>query len=50
MKEAGERAEREWRVREGMVGVEGLVGGEKTRWKWDVQELIDWWVGMVLVV
>lgn len=56
VKRAGESAEREWRKREGMVGVEG-IGGEqnnatKPRW-WErtctAQGLADWWIERVLV-
>ncbi len=59
VKEAGEEAEREWRKREGMVGVGGLGGGADRdgassglRWregKWTVQEGIDWWVEKALI-
>ena len=54
---AGERAEREWREREGMVGVEGLgavAHNPKSSWekgagsKWGVQEAVDWWVAQVI--
>ncbi|MCJ1486665.1 hypothetical protein MMC06_006843, partial [Schaereria dolodes] len=51
VKRAGEMAEKEWREREGMVGVEGLsVDGFKEKgWGGSgricgVQELVDWWV------
>lgn len=61
VRRAGERAEREWREREGMVGVEGLDegfgGGGGGRWKgvwggWEgdgVQGFVDWVVEMGLV-
>ena len=53
---AGEHAEKEWREREGMVGVEGIGGGPESsirgRW-WEseslVQEFFDWWVEKVIV-
>lgn len=56
VKRAGERAEREWRKREGMVGVEG-IGGVQTHaaqlsW-WEkvctAQGLVDWWIENLLV-
>lgn len=56
VKRAGENAEREWRKREGMEGVEG-IGGEqnnaaKLRW-WErvttVQGLADWWIENALI-
>ena len=56
LKRAGESAEKEWRKREGMVGVE-VIGGmqnnaAKIRWWKDVctaQGLSDWWIENVLV-
>ena len=56
---AGERAEREWREREGMVGVKGLGGQDKfgvgktgfLRGGWEgcgIQDLVDWVGEMVL--
>lgn len=56
VKRAGESAEREWRKREGMVGVEGIGGVEKNaaelRW-WKrvctAQGLSDWWIENVLI-
>lgn len=51
---AGMLAEKEWREKEGMVGVEGIGGGRdrrKRRWwdgDWTVQGISDWWVEGVL--
>lgn len=60
VKSAGEIAEREWRVREGMVGVEGLgqmPGHERKGWvrtamsgQWTLQDLADWVAGQLLEV
>ena len=62
VRRAGEEAEREWREREGMVGVKGLesavggIGGEETLWerwrrgRWGVQELVDWGVERCVVL
>ncbi|KAL8824549.1 MAG: hypothetical protein Q9191_004974 [Dirinaria sp. TL-2023a] len=49
VKRAGELAEREWREREGMVGVGGIGGGleQGNAWweeQWTVQGVVDWWV------
>lgn len=51
IRRAGETAEKEWRKREGMVGVEGIGGGSdahlETRQRfgqWTMQEWMDWWV------
>ena len=48
---AGVQAEKEWREREGMVGVDGIGGGQiktaHTNWltcEWSMQALVDWWV------
>ena len=57
VRRAGFVAEKEWREREGMVGVEGLGGvdAEKLRGKerrdgeWTVQGVVDWWVDGMLV-
>ena len=52
VRRAGELAEKSWREREGMVGVEGLnvnVGNEKGSMIWGIQETMDWWVSRVLV-
>lgn len=62
VRRAGERAEREWREREGMVGVEGLGGlgggygvgggGKGVLGGWErcgLQDLVDWVVEMGLV-
>lgn len=54
-KRAGEAAEREWRKREGMVGVQGIGGthddGTTSRW-WGnyptAQGLLDWWIQAVI--
>jgi len=55
VRKAGALAEKEWREREGMVGVEGIEGGQahsstKSWWEKDrtVQGLMDWWVAKVL--
>ncbi len=53
---AGEKAEKEWREMEGMVGVKGIGGGQeeltKGRW-WKresmVQDFVDWWVEKLIV-
>ena len=52
---AGARAEREWREREGMAGVDGTGGGQEEaanrHWwekKWTMQASVDWWVRTVL--
>lgn len=60
VKRAGEIAEQEWRVREGMVGVEGLgemPGQVKRGWvrrflsgEWTLQGVVDWVVGELVVV
>ena len=59
VKRAGETAEMEWRVREGMVGVEGLgeVPGNRKRGlrtalsgDWTLQGVIDWTVGQLVEV
>ena len=49
---AGIEAEKEWREREGMVGVAGIGGGQpdtvQISWltsEWSMQALMDWWVG-----
>jgi hypothetical protein len=56
VKRAGERAERDWRLRQGLEkqrrGLKGLVsdsagGRERGGSKGRVQEGIDWWVSMV---
>ena len=49
VRRAGEVAEREWREREGMVGVGGIGGGleQGNGWweeHWTVQGWVDWWV------
>ena len=56
VRRAGSVAEKEWREREGMVGVDGLGGGReelgKKGWwegEWTVQGIVDWWVEGVLV-
>ena len=54
IKEAGEQAEREWREREGLVGVAGLVGGKeeaKKKWPqfgWNLQDMMDCWIAMMI--
>lgn len=51
---AGVLAEKQWREKEGMVGVEGIGGGKEMgqgRWwegEWTVQGISDWWVEGVL--
>jgi hypothetical protein len=62
VKNAGEEAERQWREKEGMVGVKGLetavgnVGGEDTPLKrflqgdWSVQGISDWAVDSLVIV
>ncbi len=55
-KRAAARAEKEWREKEGMVGVEGLGGPMEEKAKrmwyrgdWTLQGFVDWWVDGVLV-
>ena len=56
VKLAGENAEKEWREREGMVGVKGIGGGQgalaKGRW-WEReslgQDFVDWWIDKLVV-
>ena len=60
VKRAGEVAEEEWRVKEGMVGIEGLgqlAGQEKKgllrmviSGDWTLQDLLDWFVGQLIEV
>lgn len=60
VKRAGEIAEKEWRVKEGMVGVEGLgemPGQEGQGWlrrafsgNWTLQGVVDWVVGQLVEV
>lgn len=62
VRRAGEEAEREWREREGMVGVKGLeravgrIGGDKSLWirfmegELGLQELVDWGVERCVVL
>jgi hypothetical protein len=60
---AGEEAERQWRIKEGMVGVDGLetlpdsVEGHGSSildalWtgRWTLQKVVDWGVGKVIDV
>jgi IBR domain, a half RING-finger domain len=59
-KRAGEAAEREWRIKEGMVGVEGLgemSGHQRKGWLWTVtsgdwtlQGVVDWFAGQLIEV
>lgn len=56
VKRAGELAENEWRKREGMVGVEGIGGGQdgvSEIMKWEgyliAQGWADWWVEKTIV-
>lgn len=55
VRKAGAMAEKEWREKEGMMGVEGIGGGQeevvKRVWwegSWTVQGIADWWVEGVL--
>lgn len=62
VRRAGENAERDWRRREGMVGVKGLegavgkIGGEESLWDrfrrgdLGLQDLVDWGVERCVVV
>jgi hypothetical protein len=60
VKRAGEVAEEKWRVKEGMVGIEGLgqlPGQEKKgllrtviSGDWTLQDLLDWFVGQLIEV
>lgn len=52
---AGQLAEQEWRGREGMVGVDGIGGGQHEMglgrlWKdeWTLQDVVDWYVARLL--
>ena len=59
---AGDMAEREWRVKEGMVGVAGLdeaagrLDGKTKKFarfwngEWTVQGVVNWVVGRLVVV
>ena len=55
VRKAGAMAEREWREKEGMVGVKGVGGGQeiaasKALWEkdWTIQDVLDCWVENVL--
>lgn len=54
VRKAGALAEKKWREKEGMIGVEGIGGQgivlKKPCWKKSrtTQDLLDWWVGEVL--
>ena len=55
VRKAGVWAEREWREKEGMMGVEGIGGcqeevAKRIWWKreWTMQCLVDWWVDKVI--
>ena len=63
VRRAGEEAEREWRIKEGMVGVDGLevspsdVEGQGSSvletlltGRWTLQKVVDWGVGKVIEV
>jgi hypothetical protein len=60
VKRAGEVAEQEWRVKEGMIGVEGLgemPGSDNKGWartalsgEWTLQGVLDWVVGQLVEV
>lgn len=63
VRRAGEQAEREWRVKEGMIGAEGLDnylgdgnGGSDRVWdrfldgRWSVQGLADWALEQLIVI
>lgn len=52
---AGAKAEKEWREREGMIGVVGIGGDQDgavvRKWQakdWTIQGLVDWWIGGVM--
>ncbi|MCJ1387335.1 hypothetical protein MMC18_000177 [Xylographa bjoerkii] len=47
VRRAGERAEKEWREREGL-GEEVIGTGGTPNRQFGLQECVDWWVGMVL--
>ena len=56
VQKAGAFAEKEWREKEGLVGVEGISSGQASRGKkswwcyeWTLQDLGDWWVDQVLI-
>lgn len=55
VRKAGALAEKQWREKEGMIGVGGIGGGQEAASKkpsWEklgtMQGLLDWWVGEVL--
>ena len=57
VKRAGERAEREWRIREGWEGKKegstrmmptSMMEGGGRSLRWEMQDLVDWWVEKVL--
>jgi len=55
VRRAGTLAEKEWREKEGMIGIEGIGGGQEAAAKkpcWErlgtMQDLLDWWVEEVL--
>ncbi len=63
VRRAGEEAEREWRIKEGMVGVDGLevlpsdAEGQGSSvletlltGRWTLQKVVDWGVGKVIEV
>ena len=63
VRRAGEEAEREWRIKEGMVGVDGLevmpsdAEGQGSSvletlltGRWTLQKVVDWGVGKVIDV
>ncbi|MCJ1227438.1 hypothetical protein MMC12_004093 [Toensbergia leucococca] len=56
VRRAGEKAEKQWREKEGMVGVRGLGGVEdgisgRRRWQdsnYGLQGVVDWWIERVI--
>lgn len=63
VRRAGDEAERQWRIKEGMVGVDGLetvpneLEGQASSMlevfltgRWTLQKVIDWGVGKVIEV
>ena len=63
VRRAGEEAERQWRIKEGMVGTDGLetlpkdgLGQSLSIWEaffqgsWTLQMVVDWGVGKIIEV
>ena len=49
VRQAGQKAEQEWREKEGLgKEVVTIEGSGKRQWRWGVQEGVDWWVGRMI--